>query len=130
MGLELTIDGARFDDIAGFYAEVNRVFMAAESWRLGETLDGLDDMLRGGYGILQGAGPVSLRWHRMEKSRADLGFAATRRWLEGKLQPPGRFDGGRIRAQLAALENHGGPTYFDIICDIIAGHSHITLVAG
>ncbi|WP_236493267.1 barstar family protein [Xanthomonas massiliensis] len=74
----LTIDGARIDGIADFYAEINRVFMAQEDWQLGASLDALDDMLHGGYGAAQGSAPVKLRWLNAEHSRARLDIAATR----------------------------------------------------
>ena len=36
------IDGQMFSDIPGFYAELNRIFMADEEWQLGQSLDALD----------------------------------------------------------------------------------------
>ncbi|AWX92328.1 hypothetical protein DPM13_00970 [Paracoccus mutanolyticus] len=51
--------------LPGFYDEMNRVFMAAEDWQLGDSLDALNDMLYGGYGALHGAGSVRLRWLAM-----------------------------------------------------------------
>ena len=48
--LTLRLDGRLIHDIASFYDEINRVFMAGEDWQLGPSLDALDDMLRGGYG--------------------------------------------------------------------------------
>lgn len=124
----LTLDGSRFDDIAGFYSEVNRVFMANESWRLGESLDALNDMLHGGFGALMHADTATLYWLSFEKSRRDLGYDATRKWLLAKLDQPG-FDQRHIRAQFDALERGEGQTYFDIIQQIIAEHPKIDLVA-
>ncbi|MBC9246616.1 barstar family protein [Paracoccus sp. 11-3] len=124
----LILDGSRFDDITGFYSEINRVFMANETWRLGESLDALDDMLRGGYGALHDTDTATLHWLHFDKSRHDLGYAATRGWLQAKLNRPG-FDRGHIQAQLEALERGEGQTYFDIILHIIAEHPHIRLKA-
>ena len=53
--LTLRLDGCRIRDIPSFYDEINRVFMAGEDWRLGPSLNALDDMLRGGYGALKDA---------------------------------------------------------------------------
>jgi RNAse (barnase) inhibitor barstar len=50
----LVLDGSAIHDIAGFYAEINRVFMACEDWQLAPSLDALDDLLYGGYGALAG----------------------------------------------------------------------------
>ena len=125
----LTIVGSAIHDIPSFYAEINRVFMANEDWKLGESLDALDDMLRGGYGAVRGGGPVILVWQDIDRARSHLGFAATCAFLEAKLQRPDRYDVARIDRQLADLKSGTGQTYFDIILDIIAGHPNIDLVA-
>jgi RNAse (barnase) inhibitor barstar len=125
----LTLEGARIRDIASFYAEVNRVFMAGEDWTLGESLDALDDMLRGGYGAIKGREPVRLIWKDMAASRAALGVEATAAQLRAKLQRPDAFDVARIARQLDGLERGEGPTYFDTILHILADHPNIELVA-
>lgn len=126
--LLLTIDGGRFDDIPGFYAEINRVFMAGEDWQLGESLDALDDLFHGGYGSMLGAASVRLRWRQIDKSRRDLGQAATRDWLLAKQAQPGRFNAQTIGRQLDALDRGTGQTYFQIVAEIIASHPRITLI--
>lgn len=129
MTAEFTLDAARFDDIAGFYQEINRVFMADEDWGLAPSLDALNDLLHGGFGALPGDGPARIVWLDIDKSRRDLGVPATRDWLRAKLDRPGPFDTAAIRDQLAALEAGGGPTYFDILMEIFADHPRIELVA-
>lgn len=126
MALHLDLDGRRIDGIPGFYAEVNRVFMAAEDWDLAESLDALDDMLRGGYGATCGAEVVDLHWHHADRSREALGRAATRDWLGAKLLRPG-FNHDLIRRQLAALDDGTGPTFFEQVLAIIADHPRIRL---
>lgn len=126
-GLSLTIEGEHIHDIASFYAEINRVFMAGEDWQLGHSLDGFDDLLYGGYGALQGNAPVVLIWRQMERNRQDLGRDATRGWYQAKLDQPAGFNVQRIRADLDALERGEGPTFFDIVQQIIADHPNITL---
>ncbi|MDH2325547.1 hypothetical protein QCN27_01565 [Cereibacter sp. SYSU M97828] len=127
MTVELRLEGASFDDIAGFWREVNRVFMADEEWRLGESLDALEDMLHGGYGAARGDGPVVLHWRDMEASRRALGVDATRGWLEEKLT--GSFDAKAARARIEALQRGEGQTYFDIVMEIFAGHPRFTIIA-
>lgn len=128
MTLTLTIRGDAIDDVPSFYSEINRIFMADEDWKLGESLDALDDMMRGGYGVMHGAGPVRLVWQAMDKARASLGFATTRELLQAKLGHPEMYNAELIRRQLAALEAGTGQTYFDIVLEIIAGHPNIELV--
>lgn len=126
----LAIDGARITDIASFYAEIDRVFRAGVDWPLGHSLDALDDVLHGGYGVLAGDEPVVLTWRGFEVSRAALGVPATRRWLQAKLAaPPGQYDVPRLQRELAALEAGTGPTYFDLVLSVFADHPNMTLVA-
>lgn len=127
MSNTLTLDGNRIHDIASFYDEVDRVFMTGVDWRLGHSLDALDDLLYGGYGALDGGAPATLRWLGFERNRADLGIDATRAWLQAKLDGPGRYDTTRLRGELAALEAGTGPTFFDTVLEIIATHPNLTL---
>lgn len=123
------IDGEKIHDIASFYGEINRVFMADENWSLGESLDALDDMLYGGYGALQGDGPFEIVWRQMEKNRSDLGYEATRASYLAKLSRPESYNAERIQQQIDALDCGEGPTYFDTILEILEGHPRI-LVRG
>lgn len=127
MSQALTLDGSRIHDLASFYDAVNRVFMTGVDWPLGHSLDALDDMLYGGYGALDGDAPVTLVWTDFEKNRRDLGIDVTRAWLQDKLDTPGRYDKARIRRDLDALEAGTGPTFFDLVLEIIAAHPNITL---
>ncbi|MDO5656898.1 MAG: hypothetical protein Q4G36_01020 [Paracoccus sp. (in: a-proteobacteria)] len=124
----LTIEGSRIDGIAGFYAEINRLFMANEDWQLGHSLDALNDLFHGGYGTGAG-GPVTLHWRDMEHSRKALGPAATIAHLVARLDQP-TYDQPALRARIAALQGGTGPSYFDEILEIIAEHPRITLLPG
>lgn len=126
----ITLNGAAIHDIASFYAEINRVFMAGEDWRIGDSLDAFNDALYGGFGPIKGAEAIRLVWQDMEKSRAALGLDTTRSWLAAKLDRPEIFDTAAIRQQLDDLEAGKGPTYFDILLEIIADHPNIELVSG
>jgi RNAse (barnase) inhibitor barstar len=125
----LVIEGAAIIDIPSFYAEINRVFMAAEDWQLGESLDALDDMLYGGYGMLQDKNTFRILWRDMKRSRHALGKECTLAYLREKLLRPDRFNRERIEAQIEALTRGDGQTYFDIIIEIFAGHTNLLLIA-
>lgn len=125
----LTLEGARIRDIASFYAEVNRVFMAGEDWTLGPSLDALDDLLRGGYGAIRGREPVRIVWKDMAASRSAFGVAATAAYLRAKLDRPDLFNAERIGRQLDAVECGAGPTYFDTVLQILADDPNIDLIA-
>lgn len=125
----LEIDGHAIHDISSFYDEVNRVFMTDDDWKLGESLDALSDLLYGGYGAIEGDEPIGLVWRAMEKNRGDLGIDCTRRYLRAKLDHPDTFNVRLVEERLAALEAGSGPTYFDMVMEIIAEHPNIELVA-
>lgn len=128
MTVFLQIEGTAIVDISSLYAEINRVFMAGEAWQLGPSLDGLDDLLYGGYGALAGHETATLVWRDIDRSREALGLEATRAWLEDKLRQPGTFNAETIGRQLDALQHGEGQTYFDIVMEIFASHPNVALV--
>lgn len=124
------LNGDLIQDIPSFYREINRVFMANETWTLGDSLDALDDMFYGGYGALNGCSHAVLIWRSMENSREALGYETTRRYYLRKLQQPAIYNSDYVRRQLAELEDGCGKTYFDTVMEIISAHPNITLRAG
>lgn len=125
--LILRMEGSAVHDIASFYDEINRVFMSVEDWQLAHSLDALDDMLYGGYGVLAGHADATLIWHDIEHARNALGVAATRAWLQAKLDGSGTFNARAITDQLQALDAGDGQTYFQIVMEIFAAHPSITV---
>lgn len=124
----LEIDGRAINDIASFYKEINRVFMAGENWTIGQSLDAFNDMLFGGYGVLQGAQSVNLFWHNMDHSRQALGYQATRDYYIEKLRPGSPYNKKLFDEKLAALENGTGETYFDQIMAILVDHPKVKVI--
>lgn len=123
----LTIEGGAVHDVASSYDEINRVFMADEDWRLGHSLDALDDLLYGGFGAIEGGEPVVIIWRDMERSRDALGVETTLASYRAKLARPDIYDRAAIARKIRALERGNGATYFDIVTDIIAAHENISL---
>jgi RNAse (barnase) inhibitor barstar len=125
--LVLVLAGSAINDIPSFYSEINRVFMAGEDWQLGHSLDALDDMLYGGYGVLAGHESATVIWQDIEQTRSALGEETTRTWLKAKLDSEGTFNVRTIAAQLEALDASEGQTYFQIVMEIFAAHPRIQL---
>lgn len=126
--LTLRIDGARIDDIASFYDEINRVFMIDVDWQLGPSLDALDDMLYGGYGVLREHAEATVVWTGHARAAQALGVAATRTYLLDKLAQPERFNAAVFRSRLEELDTDGAPTYFDTVLEVFRAHRGIDLV--
>jgi RNAse (barnase) inhibitor barstar len=127
--MQLILNGGSIADIPSFYAEINRVFMTGETWELGESLDALNDMLFGGYGVLLGANHATILWQDMAFSRASLGVETTLQFLEERLAIRQNFNGQTIVRQLEALRAGTGKTYFDIVMEVFADHPSIEIVS-
>ncbi|RYF57906.1 MAG: ribonuclease inhibitor [Cytophagaceae bacterium] len=126
---QIAIEGISINDIVSFYAEINRVFMAEESWLIGPSLDAFNDLLFGGYGALQGAQSVDLLWHNMDHSREALGYQTTRVYYLDKLSPGSPYNKKLFKEKLQALEHGTGETYFDVIMAILADHPTIRVIS-
>lgn len=124
----IIINGNNIHDISSFYEEINRVFMTNTDWKLGQSLDALNDMFYGGYGEINGNEDIQLIWKNFEQNRRDLGIEATKEYYLNKLKQPSVFNTDFILKHLNELENGIGKTYFDIIVEIISEHPNIKLV--
>jgi hypothetical protein len=124
----LRIEGVRVDGIPALYRELNRVFMPDEEWTLGESLDALDDLLYGGFGVLDGSAPARVVWADHAVSRAALGVETTREYYRAKLARPEVFAEAPAQRALAALDAGAGETYFELVRRVFADHPNIQLV--
>ena len=127
---QIAINGNSINDIASFYEEINRVFMAGESWIIGHSLDAFNDLLFGGYGALQGAQSVELVWYHMDHSRNTLGYQTTRVYYLDKMKPESPYNKKLFEEKLEALESGRGETYFDTVMSILAEHPRIRVISG
>lgn len=123
-----TLEGSAVRDIPTFYDEINRVFMADADWRLGPSLDALNDLLFGGVGALAGVKDVRIVWVDHAVSRSALGRDATARHYRAKLLHPETFNADHFGRLLDELQHGTGRTYFDIVLEIFGEHSNIELV--
>ena len=114
----LEIDGARFDDYAGFCREFSALLTDYE-WR--GNLDAFDDILYGDFGTPEEG--FVLRWKNSDLSRIALGHAATAQWIEDKLAgcDPSWIE--TLKQDLEAARQGRGRTLFDEIVDIIRDHA-------
>ena len=113
----LTIDGAHFDDFAGFAREFSSL-LDNHSWQ--GNLDAFNDILRGGFGTPEGG--FVLRWLNSDRSREALGYEATAIRLEGLLETCHSSNTDRISARLDDARRRVGATLFDEIVEIIHVH--------
>lgn len=124
----LVIEGKNISNIKTFYQEINRVFMQHENWKIGESLDALNDLFYGGFGEIKGKENIRLIWENFEENKKALGLEMTKNFYESKLKSPEIFNTDFIKEKIEALENGNGQTYFEIIAEIVAKHSNIKLI--
>jgi RNAse (barnase) inhibitor barstar len=114
----LTIDGAKFSDLDGFYDEVSESIVPGAEW--GRNLDAFNDILRGGFGTPEGG--FKLHWADPGLSRERLGWDETIRFVEGKLTTCHPQNVPNVQADLTAARRHEGETLFELIVDTIRRH--------
>lgn len=129
MAKRICIDGNNISDKKSLYQEINRVFMADEDWTIGESLDALNDLFYGGFGLIDGNEPVELIWTNFNHNKELFGVDFTIEFYQEKLKQPEIFSSKIIQKNISDLENGTGLTYFEIILEIIAEHKNITLIA-
>lgn len=112
------LDGSRFDDLPGFWDEVERVLIPGASW--GRNLDAFDDILRGGFGTPEGG--FTVRWEHAAKSRAALGHTTTLKWLEERLQHVHASSRAELARRLEHARQGRGETLFEALVDILQSH--------
>ncbi|CAI8822344.1 Ribonuclease inhibitor [Chryseobacterium sp. IT-36CA2] len=122
----IVINGGHFSSLGGFYEEVSSVLMKDTDWKVG-TLDGLDDILYGGFGVFENKEEIEIIWKESEKSKEDLGYEATREFYENKIRQGKLFNIELIQQKLNDLTEGKGQTLFEILVEIIESHSNITL---
>lgn len=121
----ICLEGKHIHDISSFYAEINRVLMPNEDWKIGHSLDALNDLMYGGFGEIKQNERVQLVWKNIEQSKASLGLEATQTYYHEKLKNPSVFNIRLIEEKLTSLEKGDGPTFYEIVVDIISSHPNI-----
>ncbi|MFA9466678.1 MAG: hypothetical protein ACERKN_20645 [Velocimicrobium sp.] len=51
MRREIVINGNNFDDLEGFYCEIDKVFTKNLTWKTGHNFNAFNDLLRGEFGV-------------------------------------------------------------------------------
>lgn len=123
----LELNGEAIHGIPSFYEEINRLFMAGEDWKIGQSLDALNDILYGGVGVLKGKQEAIIRWSNSAQSRQALGKSATIAYYEEKLRSPQVYNTKWVKERLEELENGSGKTYYELVLEVVADHPNITL---
>lgn len=123
----IVLDGNNFFNLSSFYDAVESGLTKDLGWDMGRNLDAFHDVLRGGFGVYEYAEPVRLIWLHSDKSRKDLGWEETAKYLSAKLTTCHPANVEFVKRDLALAESHKGNTLFDLLVEIIQRHDHIEL---
>lgn len=124
MRREIVIDGNNFDDLEGFFCEIDRVLTMDLTWKTGHNLDAFNDLLRGGFGVHEYGEPILLKWKNYGKSKFSLGFEATINYYEKVLKTCHPSNKDTMKLKLENAKKHIGPTILDIIIEIILNNDN------
>jgi RNAse (barnase) inhibitor barstar len=123
----IIINANHFSDLAGFYEEMDKLFMKGVDWKMGHSLDALNDILYGGFGVFDPGEPVLVLWHNVSKSKQDLGHDATKKNYKMKIDKGYPYNVKLFQDKLAEIEKGNGQTLFDMIIEIFEDHKNIQL---
>ncbi|GBG58438.1 hypothetical protein SPFL3102_02160 [Sporomusaceae bacterium FL31] len=124
---KIIIDGNRYNDIDGFYDEIDKVLTKGLPWKTGHNLDALNDLLRGGFGVHEYGEPIVIIWENAKKSRDDFGYDATIKHYERMLTRCHPTNANNVSYSLEDAKQKKGETLFEVIIKIIQSHDNIEL---
>jgi RNAse (barnase) inhibitor barstar len=127
MKREIILDGNNFSSLAEFYDEIQNKLTSGLDGEIGRNLDAFNDVLIGGFGVYEYGEIFKLLWKNSEKSKKDLGFAETIKYLERKLKICHPTNISFVTNDLEEAKKGNGKTLFEIIVDIIHEHTHVEL---
>jgi len=116
---EIVIDGSRFDNLDGFFDEIERVLTENLTWRIGRNMDAFNDLLRGGFGIHEYGEPITIKWLYFTKSKYDFSYPATVEYYKKILRRCHPSNIPKLHEKLDYAEKQMGDTLMDIIIEII-----------
>ncbi len=119
MTWEMTIDGNRFSNLDEFYYVMDELLTRDLTWPTGHNYAALEDLLCGGFGVHEYGEPIHFTWIHAAKSRRDLGYGATIRYLENLLEDCHPSARQKLAADLQQTRERKGPTLFDDMVEII-----------
>jgi RNAse (barnase) inhibitor barstar len=114
---EYVLEGSRIDSLERFYDEYAEHVIAPHMY-FGRNLDAFRDTLKGGFGTPDDG--FIIRWKDSEVSRGNLGYPATIRYLEQKLQWCHPENREFVKSEIEDAKHGVGPTVFDTLLRILA----------
>jgi RNAse (barnase) inhibitor barstar len=115
----ILLEGNEFSTLSSFYSAVEKALTKDLGWHIGRNLDAFSDVLGGGFGIHDYEEPIRLVWLHSVKSRKDLGWNETVKYLSAKLTTCHSSNAESVKKDLSLAKTHAGKPLFELILDII-----------
>jgi len=122
------IDGNNFSDLQSFYNEVVNVLTKDFADKFGRNMNAFDDILMGGFSKFEYQEAITLIWKNVEKSKIDLGWPETIKYIEDKLKKCHPSNIKSVENDLKLAKEGKGQTLFEIIVDRIKKQKHIQFI--
>jgi hypothetical protein len=116
----IRIDGLQFSTLEGFFEHFAARALGGSPWGRHPSLDGFNDVLRGGFGTPEGG--FRLEWLNHAASKERLGYLETVRQLQSIAESCHPSNVGRVNEELAAARREEGSTVYEWLLDIIQTH--------
>lgn len=120
--LQIELQGKEITDIPSFYSQINDLLMGEKDWKLSNSLDAFDDLLYGAYSKWKDYDLLEIIWHDIETSKENLGYQCTLNYYRSKIFPGSPFNISLFKQKIEELKKDKGPSYFDILIEIIESH--------
>jgi RNAse (barnase) inhibitor barstar len=124
----IVIEGSTFSNLDGFYEEMNRLFMQDQDWKMGHSLDALNDILYGGFGVFEPGEQVLVIWKNFTQSKLALGREQTVELYQRKIEIGYPYSVKLFEEKLQEIEKEDGPLLWHIVLDIFGDHPNIDLI--
>lgn len=121
--LKITIDGENFSTLEGFFDELARLLVRDADLPAIRSMDAARDVLRGGFGVQAYGQGIDFVWRNAAKSRHDLGWPATVRYWQARLQKCHPANRVHTEQRLARAQRGEGPTLFTMLTGLILDKS-------
>ena len=123
----IEINGNNFSNLTEFYDEVERKMTSGLNWKISRNMDAFDDVLSGGFGVLDIDEKYQLNWENSKKSKTELNWTETIKFIEDKLKVCHPTNIEFVKKDLENAKNGIGKTLFELIVEIIKEHKQIEL---
>jgi hypothetical protein len=119
-------EGRNITNLYRFYEEIIPKLTKDLDWEVGHSLDALNDLLYGGFGVHAPNEKILIILHDTHLVKVALGYAETREYYRMKVQQP-MVNRAMFEEKLALAEAEKGRTLFEVVLEVFIDHPNVEL---